>query len=132
MRILHVNDAAGVAVALARYQSRLGHNACVVVRNRTLVGLHEGVTSTSMNKSRNLFERTFDVAKFYVYVAAYAWRFDIIHVHTQYLVALFLPFKAKLLEFHGSEVRRYPNRNWAVGDAVTNVFLKLFRRGVVN
>jgi hypothetical protein len=131
MNILHVNDAAGVAVNLAKYQSRLGNTVSVVVRNQTLTGLHEVITSLSPKKKRNLVARTLDVFKFYCYVAAYSRRFDIIHIHTQYLVWLFVPFKPKVLEFHGSEVRSYPNRNWAIGDAVTKVFLKLFNGGII-
>ncbi len=132
MRILHVNDAAGVSVAYAKYQHRLGHQACVVMRNRALEGLHEEVTSTSPKHHRNLLSRAIDVLRFYCYVAAYGRRFDIIHIHTQYLVWFFLPFKAKVLEFHGSEVRQYPSRNWAIDVAVTHVFLRLFSGGLVN
>lgn len=131
MRILHVNDVAGVAVNLAKYQTRLGHNVCVVMRNRTLVGLHETFLSVSNKKHHGIVNRSLNVFRFYCYVAAFGRRFDVIHIHTQYLVWFFLPFKKKLLEFHGSDVRKYPNRNWAIDGAITKLFLTLFSRGVI-
>jgi hypothetical protein len=132
MRILHVNDAAGVAVNLAKYQTRLGHTVCVVLRNQTLAGLHESVSYISAKHKHNLVYRTLDVFRFYCYVAAYGRRFDIIHIHTQYLVWFFLPFKHKILEFHGSDVRNFPSCRWAIDVAVTSIFLRLFREGLIH
>jgi hypothetical protein len=133
MRILHVNDAAGVAVTLAKYQARIGHEVSVVVRSKDRSGLHEQVTSVCSNRQgKNIFIRTLDVLRFYCYVAVHGRCFDIIHIHTQYLVCLFLPFKPKVIEFHGSDVRKWPSRRWAVDVAVTSLFLRLFQEGLVN
>jgi hypothetical protein len=101
------------------------------MRNRTLAGLHETFLSVSNKRHRGILVRTLNVLKFYCYVAAYGRRFDVIHIHTQYLVWFFLPFKKKLLEFHGSDVRNYPNRNWAVDRVITRLFLTLFSKGVI-
>jgi len=120
-------------VNLAKYQARLGHVASVVVRYKDKSGLHENVSVVCLKvHGKNIFYRTLDVLRFYCYVAVHGRRFDIIHIHTQYLACLFLPFKPKIIEFHGSDVRRYPSRRWAIDVAVTTFFLRLFREGSVN
>jgi len=38
--------------------------------------------------------------------------YDIVHIHSSLLTALFLPFKPKILEFHGDDIRTYPSMYW--------------------
>lgn len=127
MRILHVNDAAGVAGCLAKYQSRMGLSVAVVCRGGYDMSKQEEFYHVHLlgSKHHNIFERVINVLSFYCYVAWVSRSFDVIHVHSQYLVGFFLPFKRVVYEFHGSDVRLYPQRRWGIDSAVTSLFLKL-------
>lgn len=134
MRILHVNDVAGVAGTLAKYQTRLGHKVSVVSRSgydNYLLQHFYNVQLIGIKNRKGIVWRTLSVLWFYCFISWSSLRFDVVHIHGQYLVWFFIPFKAKVLEFHGSDVRHYPNRNWAIGDAVTKVFLKLYFGGII-
>lgn len=127
-----MNDQAGVAGTLAKYQSKMGHFVCVVAkRGYDPYGQQEfyGINFVGLRKSHNLLLRTWGVLWFYCYVSWCAWHFDVVHIHSQYLICLFLPFKAKILEFHGTDVRGSPSKRWAVDVAVTKLFLKLYGGG---
>ena len=135
MKILHVWDAAGVSGCLAKYQRKLCHDGCVVVRDGyDVYGLQNyyGVAIVGPKRRRGLFWRSINVFWFYCYIAWCAWRFDVVHIHSQYLIWFFLPFKTKVLEFHGTDVRRNPTKRWGIDVAVTTIFLKLFKEGVIN
>lgn len=38
--------------------------------------------------------------------------YDIVHIHSSLLCALFLPFKPKIIEFHGDDIRSFPTMAW--------------------
>ena len=67
--------------------------------------------------------RTLNDLHFYLYVVFVSRKFDLIHIHTSYLLSFFLPFKAKIIEFHGSDVRGKPSRRWWIDRKVTGLFL---------
>lgn len=134
LKILHVNDAAGVAGSLAKYQTRLGHNVSVVVRDGyDSCGLQRYYSMSVVGPKRHkgILWRSLSVLWFYCYVAWCGRKFDVIHIHSQYLVWFFLPFKNKVIEFHGTDVRRYPSKRWGIDIAVTSLFLKLYSRGFI-
>lgn len=138
LRILHVNDQAGVAGVLAKYQKKLGHTVKVVVRRgydsfgmqtyygETFVGLQrrDFANYGVIGKVVRLIYRSLNVCYFYFYVAWTARRFDIVHIHSQYLVSFLIPFKSKLIHFHGSDIRDYPSNRWCIDKWVTSLFLK--------
>lgn len=142
MRILHVNDQAGVSGCLAKYQRRLGHTVTVICRDG-YDGLKQkeyyGVKIVGPKRRRfkdfgllqkplRLINRTAAVLAFYGWVAFNAHNYDVIHIHSQYLVSFVLPFKMKVIEFHGDDIRNYPSKRWSIDRFVTGVYLSLFGR----
>jgi len=142
MRILHVWDQAGVACLMAKYQRKLGHEALVVVRDG-YDGLKQkafyGVKVVGMKKRKfrkfkflrkplYLIHRTINVLYFYLYVAWISRHFDVVHIHSVYLVSFFLPFKPKIVEFHGDDARRFPSKKWRIDKVVTRFYLKHFNK----
>ena len=63
-----------------------------------------------------------------MYVAFYGRKFDLVHIHGVFLLSLFLPFKPKIIEFHGTDVRSCPDGRWWIQRKVTDLFLRLNRR----
>lgn len=137
MRILHVNDPAAVAGTLAKYQRMLGNDVLVVNRDgydglgqkqfygTRIVGLRRRRFRRFglLQKPLRLAHRTLSVAVFYLDVALLARKFDVVHIHSQYLVSLFLPFKPKIIEFHGDDIRPAPTKRWWIDQKVTGLFL---------
>jgi hypothetical protein len=139
LKILHIHDNAGVAGLIAEYQRRLGHDAIVVCRDG-YDGLKQkeyyGIRIIGPKRRRfksfgilqkplRLTQRTICVICFYSWIAFNAHHFDIVHIHSQYLVSLVLPFTKKVIEFHGDDIRSSPTKRWWIDRFVTGWFLKL-------
>lgn len=141
MRILHVNDNAGVAGLMATYQRRLGHTVEVVARDgydgfkqKEYYGVRIiGPTRRRfkdfgiLQKPLRLLNRTLSCAVFYGWIAVNRYRFDVIHIHSQYLVSFVLPFKKKIVEFHGDDIRGSPSKRWLIDRIITSLYLHVFR-----
>lgn len=136
MRVLHINDPASVAGVLAKYQNLLGHSTQVFMRNGYDIFGQQKYYGDKLVGSAKRFKfpvsrlvwRTLNVVYFYFYVGLKGRKFDLVHIHSSYLVSLFLPFTPKIIEFHGSDIRRSPDRRWWIDRKVTGLFLRLNRR----
>jgi len=132
LRILHVWCQAGVAALMAKYQRRLGHTAHVVkgqvssidrfygnkqlpelpnphldrTMQRKVYASLPSVLQSSIKKFVRFTNRSLG---FYINVRHLAKDYDILHIHSAYKTLFFLPFKPKILEFHGDDVRRHPS-----------------------
>ncbi len=137
-----MNDNAGVAGLLAKYQRRLGHEVLVVCRDgydgfgqKEFYGVkivgpkrRRFAKFGFLQKPLRLIQRTFSVCYFYLWVGINAYRFDVIHIHSQYLVSLFLPFSKKVIEFHGDDIRRSPSKRWRIDKFITGLYLRVNKR----
>ena len=129
---------------MAKYQRRLGHEALVVIRHG-YDGLGQkrfyGAKKVGMKITKNqllkygvlgkilwLILRTLNVLYFYLYVAWISRHYDVVHIHSCYLVSFFLPFKPKIIEFHGDDARSFPSKKWKIDRIVTRLYLKLFSK----
>ena len=143
--ILHVNDQAAVSGILAKYQRLLGHNVVEVVVRYGYDGLGQKLFYGDhfvgpkrrrfkkfgfFQKPLRLISRTVSVIYFYFYVMVHARLFDVVHIHSQYLVSLWLPFKPKIIEFHGDDIRSTPTVRWWIDRAVTSCYLWLMKNKV--
>jgi hypothetical protein len=75
-----------------------------------------------------LFEKIANYA-FLFKAALIARKFDVIHVHNnQWLLWLLIPFKNRVLEFHGTDLRQKPARGKQA--KYNRLFLRIFRKKV--
>jgi hypothetical protein len=149
LRILHVWDQAGVAGCLAKYQRKRGHIAHVIIRdgfdglgiNKYYGSILTDCASRQVETDlvyrkylslpaplKRLAKRIAKVNKalrFYITAMRYAKNYDILHIHSLYAVVFFVPFKKKILEFHGDDVRFCPSKRSRIDGLQTRIFLKL-------
>jgi hypothetical protein len=139
MRILHICDKAGVAGLLAKYQRLIGHEAVVVIQKDISSYGHETICSVTKiglkpkkfedygflkKPLRKLFEKIANYT-FLFKAALIARKFDVIHIHdNQWLLWLLIPFKNKVLEFHGTDLRQKPARGKQA--KYNRLFLRIF------
>jgi hypothetical protein len=139
MRILHIYDKAGVAGLLAKYQRLIGHEAVVVIQKDNFSYGHETIYSVTKiglkpkkfedygflkKPLRKLFEKIANYT-FLFKAALIARKFDVIHIHNnQWLLWLLIPFKNKVLEFHGTDLRQKPARGKQA--KYNRLFLRIF------
>jgi hypothetical protein len=139
MRILHICDKAGVAGLLAKYQRLRGHEAVVMIQKGVRSYDHETVYSMNeIGLNPNTFEgwgflrkplrKLFEKIASYTFLfkaALIARKFDVIHIHdNQWLLWLLIPFKNKVLEFHGTDLRQKPARGKQA--KYNRLFLRIF------
>jgi len=133
LRILHINDVAGVGALMVKYQREMGHDSKLLY-----ISEFDGLNITSfyddtinMDKYKiinirtgkgylkrvNLIYRLYK--KFYIIIRIMRhlifcfkalrftlnWNPDIVHIHSLFLFPFFIPFRKKLLEFHGTKIR---------------------------
>jgi len=142
LNILHIGDKAGVAGCLAKFQRRLGHKSNVVVTeieySTNGLGHHQYYKPEVVGPVHRRFAGFGKLAKplrflqrkvaflvFYVVVGFYSRRFDVVHIHSDWKVAFFVR-KPKVIEFHGSDVRKFPVRKGKREQKLTDLFLKYF------
>lgn len=133
IRILHVWDQAGVAACLSKYQKNLGHQVTVVKlgnwdgkgideyyqTNQTYEPQNSSIYKTAKTKLQNVnfgFKKvlyrlwsSYPTIKLFWYVWRNQSKYDILHVHSMWSIVFFVPFKPKLYEFHGDDVRVKPS-----------------------
>lgn len=108
---------------MARYQRKLGHEAVVIMpdgydgyKQRAYYGVqivgprkrafaHFGLLKKPLRFAFSFYSKLY----FYFYAAWVARLYDVVHIHSVYPVSLLLPFKPKIVEFHGDEIRSSPN-----------------------
>lgn len=98
LRILHIWDVAGVSHVLAKYQRLLGHKVDVLTR--------KGYDRFNFNDVYGNIEiECNNPVDFYLKARSMSNDYDIIHVHSLYLMPFLIPFKKMVLEFHGTDIR---------------------------
>jgi len=160
VKILHVWDQAGVAGVMAKYQRKLGIEVSVIKRDgfnglgiddfygtmkvvklpRISDPLRQPVERRiylslprSLRKLVKRAIRAHRALKFYVEVARQSRRYDLLHIHSVYLACLFAPFKKKIIEFHGDDIRRYPSKRSVLSRRIQRAavsFVRLFSDGI--
>jgi len=124
---------------MAQYQRKLGHTVVVIMpdghdgyKQKAYYGIqfvgprrrafaHFGILRKPLAFAFLVFTRLY----FYFYVAWVARLYDVVHIHSVYAVSLLLPFKPKIIEFHGDEIRNYPNLHGKLYRFVLRLFLWL-------
>lgn len=143
LRIIHIWDNAGVAGLMSKYQRKLGHESKVFVLKRDLYGFDDFYDETNMknheerkkNKSREGLKNnplTYLYRNLKVYYVFWkhirAFKPDIIHFHHLAYLPLLFPFRKKLIEFHGTILRReYADGSLNELRKVKNWFFPLYR-----
>jgi hypothetical protein len=132
VKILHIFDCSCVAECLAKNQRRLGHKVDVEKFGADFDGSGMddcyGTTQVFRPDASSLYKyfkrvlpknrklrrilyklwRIYPQLKFYLYVMRHYRGFDVLHIHMVWPVVFFTPFKKKIIEFHGDDVRHAP------------------------
>jgi hypothetical protein len=105
MKILHLNDAAGVSCVLAKYQKKLGNDVKVIRVSDDKYGIYEYYKDyVQLVRQDEFVEKSLQEAKYY----------DIIHVHSSYGMIFVLrkkygTSKKLILHYHGTDIRGLDN-----------------------
>lgn len=105
MKILHLNDQAGVSCVLAKYQNKLGNDAKVIKVSDDKYGIYEYYNDyVQLVRQDEFIEKSLQEAKYY----------DIIHVHSSSGMIFVLrkkygTSKKVILHYHGTEIRGVDN-----------------------
>src|SRR5688572_3827882 len=105
MKILHLNDQAGVSCVLAKYQNKLGNDAKVIKVSDDKYGIYEYYHDyIQLVRQDEFIEKSLQEAKYY----------DIIHVHSSSGMIFVLrkkygTSKKVILHYHGTEIRGLDN-----------------------
>jgi len=119
---------------MALYQRKLGHQADVVIRKEFTGGFLEfyGFTKYVLpikkeidhsTPTRKIYDKLPAIIKlsmrslkrrvrsitFYLFVRKHSKNYDILHIHSVWKTVLLVPFKKKILEFHGDDMRKNPS-----------------------
>jgi len=139
LNILHVWDQAGVSGLMAYYQKNLGHHADIIklkefddgimgkygfelipFKLKTYPALPRVILRTLKRKWRSL--------TFYFAVKRIAKKYDILHIHSLWLCVFFTPFKKKIIEFHGDDVRKEPHLKKGLRRFSTSLFIYFYSK----
>lgn len=149
LRILHCWEQAGVNCLMALHQRELGHQADIIMRKEFdshcyFYGFAEKVMEllpapeNSASKKVYLYFPEFFksiiryvrkksmAVKFYLRVMREAKNYDILHVNNVWLVCLLLPFKKKVMEFHGDDMRKSPTFVNPMSRFFTRLFIRIY------
>ncbi len=105
MKILHLNDQAGVSCVLAKYQNKLGNDVKVINVSDDKYGIYEYYKDyVQLVRQDEFIEKSLQEAKYY----------DIIHVHSSYGMIFVLrkkygTSKKVILHYHGTDIRGLDN-----------------------
>lgn len=118
LRILHLYDVAGVANIMCKYQRLLGHESKVMMdinQDPYSIGSFYNCEYYEGNKLKNVkFKPIRKIISLLRYIK-WSYRIikeineynpDIIHIHVHWWFPFIIPFRKKLIEFHGTEVRK--------------------------
>ena len=150
LRVLHVWDQAGVGCLMAKYQQLLGHDAEVVMRDEydggccRYYGFTKFLSGNVDLKNLNQLQTPSKTWKRYIplrvkrfirrvrrMILSLKWYwnlreigkdYDIIHVHSVWKALFLFPFKKKVLEYHGDDVRWKPSRQSKLDRYSTRLF----------
>jgi glycosyltransferase involved in cell wall biosynthesis len=126
-------DTAGVAACLTKYQRLVGHDVTVVkLGNWDGKGIDEyyGTPLTYEPHDSTIYKSakaklshlnfglkkllyrlwsSYPTLKLYWFVIRNKKHYDLLHVHSMWHILFFVPFKPKIFEFHGDDVRKTPS-----------------------
>lgn len=151
MRILHVWDQAGVSCLLAMYQRMLGHVVDIIMREEFSAGIleHYGFVgrmffmseeidrSTSVRRTYyklpeklqsmiRSMKRQLRSIRFLLKVRSESKNYDIIHIHSCWKAIFFIPFKPKILHWHGDDCRSKPSLKPWWKRLIVKLFIRLY------
>lgn len=149
LKILHCWDQAGVNCLMALYQRELGHQADIIMRKEfdshcyfygfsekimELLPAPEGSASKRIylhfpeftKGIIRYFRKKSMALKFYLRVLRDAKDYDVLHVNSVWMVCLLLPFKKKILEFHGDDMRKSPTFVNPVSRFIVRAFIRFY------
>jgi len=147
LKILHVWDQAGTACLMALHQRKLGHKADIIMReefdshcyfygflNKTNPVSHSSSDLRkiylkmphAIRKTVKLFRQKMQSAQFYYLVWKKGKDYDVLHIHSVYQCLLLHPFKPKLIEFHGDDVRDMPSLHSHFDHALAKLFIRVY------
>lgn len=122
LRILHIWDNAGVAGLMSKYQRKLGHESKVFLLKRDSYGFDDFYNEINLmknakeikpNESRKALRKNpliYLYRNLKLYIISWkhirAFNPDVIHFHHLAYLPLLFPFRKKLIEFHGTILRR--------------------------
>ena len=105
MKILHLNDQAGVSCVLAKYQNKLGNEAKVIKVSDDKYGIYKYYHDyVDLIRQDEFIEKSLEESKYY----------DVIHVHSKFGMVFSLrkrygSSKKIILHYHGTDIRRLDN-----------------------
>ncbi len=148
-RILHVWEQAGVNCLMAKYQIQLGNNVHIIMCNEfdshcyfygfirktvQIEPIPEGELSKRIflkcpkfvrDWARTL-RRKLPIFKFYFRVIEESKDYDILHINSVWQVCLLLPFKKKIVEFYGDDLRNSPSFSSPLKKLLTRTFVRFY------
>jgi glycosyltransferase involved in cell wall biosynthesis len=126
MKILHLNDQAGVSCVLAKYQNKLGNDTKVIKVSDDKYGIYEYYRNyVQLVRQDEFIEKSLQEAKHY----------DIIHVHSLFGMIFYLrkkygTSKKIILHYHGTDIRGIDNfdqRKRAFNENLLLLILKIIK-----
>jgi hypothetical protein len=123
MKILHLNDQAGVACVLAKYQNKLGNEAKVIKVSDDKYGIYEYYNKyVQLVRQEEFMEKALEEAKNY----------EIIHIHSLFGLVFHLrktygTSKKLILHYHGTDIRGIDNFDQREREHNRNLFLLIFK-----
>jgi len=85
---------------------------------------------SKIKKALKYINRKFTSLRFFFIVMKEAKKYDIVHVHSNWKVLFFIPFKKKILEFHGDDIRIHPSNKNKLTHFLNYLFLKFYRNKI--
>lgn len=150
LKILHVWSQAGVSSLMTKYQRQLGHTVDLLT-NYGFDGLEidqfyqvqQVINQPSHNSSKfkqerydplpqtlknliRILNRKLRSAKFYWHVLRTSRDYDFIHIHSSSLSWFLTLFKPRIIEYHGSEIRKHPSKQKGVN--ISSYLMRLINR----
>ncbi|HSF50865.1 MAG TPA: hypothetical protein VLA74_08910 [Nitrososphaeraceae archaeon] len=131
MKILHLNDQAGVSCVLAKYQNKLGNDAKVIKVSDDKYGIYEYYHNyVQLVRQDEFIEKSLQEAKYY----------DIIHVHSSFGMIFSLrkkygTSKKIILHYHGTDIRgsdNFDQRKREYNENLLLTILKIIKNKKIN
>ena len=122
MKILHLNDQAGVSCVLAKYQNKLGNIAKVIKVSDDKFGIYEYYRDyVQLVREDEFIAKSLQEAKYY----------DAIHVHSSFGMVFYLRMKYGtskkiILHYHGTDIRGLDNFEDRKREYNKNLLLMIF------
>ena len=103
-------------------------SSCNELNNTLYVVARKNLKFANFKVKRALYKAwvSMPLLKIYWFALRNKNQYDIIHIHSIYGVCYIMPFKHKVVEFHGDDIRKAPSMYWRIKPLRAKLFAKCF------